>query len=818
MIETGSSSSVERSDDELVTKGVPQNIADWPITQDVQSLKQRTDTDGSKPRKLGVTWKNLTVKGISTDAVFNENVLSQYNPFGKSNKNVPMKTIIDNSYGSVKPGEMLLVLGQPGAGCTSLLSMLSNNRLGYAEVTGEVSFGAMSSDEAKNYRGQIIMNTEEEIFFPTLTVGETLDFANRMKVPFHLPTGIETAEEYAQIQKEFLLKSLGITHTHDTKVGDAYIRGVSGGERKRVSILECLANQGSVYCWDNSTRGLDASTALEWTKAMRAMTDILGLTTIATLYQAGNGIYEQFDKVLILDEGKQIYYGPREEAVPFMEALGFLCDPAANRADFLTGVTVPTERHIAEGFESKFPRNADEVRAVYEQSSTKPEMVAELDYPQSDEAKQNTADFKEMVARDKHKNLPKNPTVTTGLPSQIKAAVRRQFQILWGDKATLIVKQAATVAQSLLGGSLFYNAPANSAGLFLKGGALFFSLLYPTLIALSEVTDSFTGRPVLAKHRSFALHYPAAFVIAQIATDIPILLFQITHFGLVLYFMVGLKVTAEAFFIYWFVCFISAMAMTALFRLIGAAFPNFLAATKASGLIITCFFVYMGYIVTKPDMHPWFVWIFWINPMAYGFDALLGNEFHGQEIPCVGPNIIPGGLGYGSGEGGQSCAGVRGATPGTTSLTGDEYLSALSFGHSHIWRNVGIICAWWVFYVALTIVFTSRWKQMGEGGRGLLIPREQQHKVQHLLPNDEEAQAVEKPRPSSESTKSDETLTNQLIRNTSVFTWKNLTYTVKTPSGDRVLLDNVQGYVKPGMLGALMGSSGVSTIYYTSVI
>ncbi|KAH7348031.1 multidrug resistance protein CDR2 [Pyrenochaeta sp. MPI-SDFR-AT-0127] len=799
---------MEPSDYDLTTKGGPNSIATWHITQEVQNHKRRTDMDQSKPKKLGVTWQNLTVKGISNDAVFNENVLSQFNPFGKSNKNIPMKTIIDNSYGCVKPGEMLLVLGQPGAGCTSLLSILSNRRLGYAEVSGEVSFGSMSSDEAKDYRGQIIMNTEEEIFFPALSVGETIDFATRMKVPFHLPPGIKSAEEYANINKEFLLKSMGIVHTHDTKVGDAYIRGVSGGERKRVSILECLATQGSVFCWDNSTRGLDASTALEWTKAMRAMTDILGLTTIATLYQAGNGIYEQFDKVLILDEAKQVYYGPRQEAVPFMEALGFLCDPSANRADFLTGVTVPTERKIAEGYEQKFPRNADELRTAYEQSPIKPKMIVECDYPHSLEAKENTENFKEMVAREKHKNLPKNTTVTVGFPTQVKIAVTRQFQILWGDKATLVVKQAATVAQSLLGGSLFYNAPGNSGGLFLKGGALFFSLLYPALIALSEVTDSFSGRPVLAKHRSFALHYPAAFCIAQIVTDIPILLFQITHFGLVLYFMVGMKLTAEAFFIFWLVTFISAMAMTALFRLIGAAFPNFLAATKASGLIITCFFVYMGYIVTKPDMHPWFVWIFWINPMAYGFEALLGNEFHGQQIPCVGPNIIPGGPGYGLGEGGQSCAGVRGAQAGETSLTGDQYLAALSFSHSHIWRNVGILFAWWIFYVCLTILFTSRWKQMGEGGRGLLIPREKQHKVKHIQVKDEESQAVEKPRSDSGSTKSDETLTNQLIRNTSVFTWKNLTYTVKTPSGDRVLLDNVQGYVKPGMLGALMGSSG----------
>jgi ABC-type multidrug transport system ATPase subunit len=75
---------------------------------------------------------------------------------------------------------------------------------------------------------------------------------------------------------------------------------------------------------------LDASTALEWAKALRAMTDVLGLSTIVTLYQAGNGIYNLFDKVLVLDEGKQIYYGPAAEAKPFMEDLGFVYTDGAN--------------------------------------------------------------------------------------------------------------------------------------------------------------------------------------------------------------------------------------------------------------------------------------------------------------------------------------------------------------------------------------------------------------------------------------------------------------------------------------------------------
>lgn len=606
---------------------------------------------------------------------------------------------------------------------------------------------------------------------------------------------------------------MGISHTHDTKVGNEFVRGVSGGERKRVSILEVMATRGSVFCWDNSTRGLDASTALEYTKAVRALTDIFGLTSILTLYQAGNGIYNLFDKVLVIDEGKQIYYGPQKEARPFMEGLGFHCAEGANVADYLTGVTVPSERKIRPGFEESYPRTTDDIRQRYEKSSIKSDMESEYDFPTSDEAKAFTADFGESVKHEKAPSLPKKSPLTVSFTTQVKACVIRQYQILLGDKATFIIKQASTLAQALIAGSLFYNAPSNSAGLFVKSGALFFALLFNSLLAMSEVTDSFSGRPVLAKHKSFALYHPAAFCIAQITADLPVIFFQVSVFSIVLYFMVGLKSSAAAFFTFWVIVFATTMVMTALFRSVGAAFATFDAASKVSGFLVAALIMYTGYMIRKPQMHPWFVWIYWIDPLAYGFSAILANEMHGQVMPCIGPNLVPNGPGY-TDASYQSCAGVGGAVQGATTFTGDQYLESLSYSHSNVWRNFGILWAWWALFVAITIWKTAGWKESAGKSGFLLIPREKAKQTQHLT-NDEEsqtatAQAGKRDIPTSSGSSSEETRVNdeQLIRNTSVFTWKNLTYTVKTPSGDRVLLDNVQGWVKPGMLGALMGSSG----------
>jgi ABC-type multidrug transport system permease subunit len=239
------------------------------------------------------------------------------------------------------------------------------------------------------------------------------------------------------------------------------------------------------------------------------------------------------------------------------------------------------------------------------------------------------------VAQEKSRHLPKSSQFTVPLTTQIKTAVIRQYQILWGDRATFVIKQATTIVLSLATGSLFYDAPDTTNGLFTKGGTLFLSVIVFGLMAMSEVTDSFSGRPVLAKHKDFALYHPAAFCFAQIAADVPIIAAQVCSFSLIMYFLVGLEQTAGAYFTYWIILFSLSMAMTALFRMIGAVFQKFDDASKVSGLLVSALITYAGYMIPKTEMHPWFVWIYWINPFAYGFEALMANGMFNPSIQDI---------------------------------------------------------------------------------------------------------------------------------------------------------------------------------------
>lgn len=378
----------------------------WDFASNIQSLYQRDLNSGLKPRRLGVTWDHLTVKGIRADATVKKNVISQLAGLTRllcRPKQQKLQTILENSHGCVRPGEMLLVLGRPGSGCTTLLKMLSNRRAGYHSIEGDIWFGSMDHKEAEVFRDQIVMNMEEEIFYPALSVSETMAFAVRSKLSSQRPDDVPSNEHPHTEILGFLLQSLQIEHTADTKVGKDYIRAVSSGERKCVSILECLASRGSIYCWDNSTRGLDASNALDWAKAIRTMTDVYGFCTIVTLHQAGNPIYNLFDKVLVLDEGKEVYYGPKDNAKPFMESLGFHCEDGANIADFLTGVTVPTGLRMRPGCEI-FPRDADSILTHYRYSDIYLDMIAEYRYPSTKICYKYTKDFQESIAMENSNN------------------------------------------------------------------------------------------------------------------------------------------------------------------------------------------------------------------------------------------------------------------------------------------------------------------------------------------------------------------------------------------------------------------------------
>ncbi|KAF9180169.1 hypothetical protein BGZ51_006283 [Haplosporangium sp. Z 767] len=490
-----------------------------PSTQEEQ-IKQEGDFDyeahlknkiipqakakGLKWRTMGVVWKELSVIGegvgeqyIATTGDPFKALFNLVNPFfwvrkctnRESNTKKVTKTILYPMDGCCQEGEMILVLGRPGSGCSTLLRVLANDRKNYKKVLGEVSFNNLSAETvAKHYKGEVLYNQEDDFHYPTLTVRQTLETAIKAKTPRARLPGLETRKDFREKFMDTLTKMYGLTRQKDTLVGNAFIRGISGGERKRLSIAEQMATRSSINMWDGSTRGLDASSALDYVKSLRVQTNLLRRATMVSIYQASENIYDLFDKVLLLYDGHCIYFGPAEEARQYFINMGFDCPARQTTADFLTAVTDSNERRAVAGLDpaiaANLPTTPEQFEVLYKQSPWYEQTLKQLkDYEAQIDELGIGDRFVESTRQIKQKHVSiKNPYTITYW-NQIWAMTIRQVQLTRGDISSLISRYLS-----------------------------------------AELPMALQGRPILYKLKNYAMYRPSSFGLAQIVLDIPVVI------------------------------------------------------------------------------------------------------------------------------------------------------------------------------------------------------------------------------------------------------------------------------------------------------
>ncbi|RMD41279.1 hypothetical protein DV735_g3852, partial [Chaetothyriales sp. CBS 134920] len=780
------------------------------------TLRGNREADGAagiKSKHIGVIWDNLTVRGIggvkNFVRVFPDAFVDFFNVpgtimhilgYGKKGREF---NILKDFHGVAKPGEMVLVLGRPGSGCTTFLKVIANQRYGYTGIEGEVLYGPFdSSTFAKLYRGEAVYNQEDDVHHPTLTVGQTLGFALDTKTPGKRPMGLSKAEFKDRIV-HLLLKMFNIEHTINTIVGNPFIRGVSGGERKRVSIAEMMVTGATVCAWDNSTRGLDASTALDYAKSLRIMTNIYKTTTFVSLYQASESIYKQFDKVMVIDQGRQVFFGPAKEARAYFEGLGFLEKPRQTTPDYLTGCTDEFEREYKPGRSAdNVPSNPDALVEAFNQSAYAEKLEKEMtDYRDSiREEKQLYDDFAAAHREAKRRHTPKDSVYSVPFYLQIWALAQRQFLIKWQDKFTLVVSWITSIVIGIVIGTVWLNQPKTSSGAFTRGGVLFIALLFNAFQAFSELASTMLGRPIVNKHRAYTFHRPGALWIAQILVDLCFASVQIFVFSVIVYFMTGLVRTPGAFFTFVLIIISGYLSTTLFFRTIGCLCPDFDYAIKFASVLITLFVITSGYIIQYQSQQVWLRWIFYINALGLGFSGLMMNEFKRLAMRCTAESLRPSGPGYTNIDN-QVCT-LPGSEAGSVDVSGTAYVEkGFEYDPSNLWRNWGIIIALCAFFLFTNVVLGEVVKY-GAGGRTVTYFTRENKERKEL---NEKLQERKRRR----QTKQDAEDSSELnITSKAVLTWENLTYDVPIPSGQLRLLRDVFGYVRPGQLTALMGASG----------
>lgn len=326
----------------------------------------------------------------------------------------------------------------------------------------------------------------DDAHIATLTVAQTLGFALTTKTPGskgRLP-GMSGQGFDARTQ-EMLLRMLNISHVSDTLVGDEFVRGVSGGERKRVSIAEMMSTRARLQCWDNPIRGLDASTALDYANNLRIMTDVLGQTTFVTLYvrrcgcsrlltdlhlryQASEAIYNLFDRVLVLDKGRQIYFGPSSQARSYFEELGFRSHPQQSTVDYLTGCSDPNERQLCRGRSvANVPSTPEALEQSFLESGFAVDLCNELEeYKKFTRADQEA--FRRAVLLDKNSGVSKESPYTVGYARQVMALARRQVQMRLQDRFQLVTSFSLSTVRRLIEVSTSFDQTSRCLPLLLE--------------------------------------------------------------------------------------------------------------------------------------------------------------------------------------------------------------------------------------------------------------------------------------------------------------------------------------------------------------
>ncbi|OTB09671.1 hypothetical protein M426DRAFT_50610 [Hypoxylon sp. CI-4A] len=768
---------------------------------------------GIKPKHIGVYWDGLTVKGMGGTANFVKtfpdafvDFVDYYTPLmnllGKGRKGTE-DTLLDNFKGVVNPGEMVLVLGKPGSGCTTFLKSIANQRWGYTSVEGDVLYGPFTAKEFEQYRGEAVYNQEDDMHHATLTVEQTLGFALDTKVSKKLPAGT-TKSKFKQDVISMLLKMFNIEHTRKTVVGDALVRGVSGGERKRVSIAEMMITNACILSWDNSTRGLDASTALDFVKSLRIQTDLYKTSTFVSLYQASENICKQFDKILVIDAGKQVYFGPTSEARGYFEGLGFLPRPRQTTPDYVTGCTDEFEREYSDGYSPQnAPHSPETLAEAFQKSRFAKQLDTEMaEYRAKLEHDQEVArhnDFR-MAVRESKRSGAKHSVYSVGFHLQVWALMKRQFALKLQDKLSLSLSWFRTIVIAIVLGTLYLNLGHDSASAFSKGGLLFISLLFNAFEAFSELGSTMTGRPIVNKHKAYTFHRPSALWIAQIFVDTAFSAVRILFFSIIVYFMTNLTRTPGAFFTFYLLILVGNVAMTLYFRIIACICPDFDYAIKFAVVTVTLFILTSGYLIQYQSQQVWLRWIFWINALGLAFASLMANEFGKSELACSSESLIPSGPSYGD-INHQVCT-LAGSTPGNGTVNGAAYITqGFSYAPEDLWRNFGIIMAIIVFFLIMNVVL-GEFVKFGMGGN--------QAKV-FAKPNPERKalnEALAQKRLERQKSRQEEAGSALKIDSSSILTWEDLNYDVPVPGGTRRLLNNVYGYCKPGQLTALMGASG----------
>ncbi|KAF8365228.1 hypothetical protein HHK36_032760 [Tetracentron sinense] len=625
-------------------------------------LKNRLDRVGIDFPTIEVRFEHLNVdaeahvgsRGLPTVLNFCINIIEgllnslQIIPSRKK----PISILHDVS-GIIKPCRMTLLLGPPSSGKTTLLLALAGKLDSDLKISGRVTYNGHELHEFVPQRTAAYIS-QNDLHIGEMTVRETLAFSSRCQgvgTRYEMLAELSRREKAANIKPDpdidifmkaiategqesnvmtdYILKILGLEVCADTMVGDDMLRGISGGQRKRVTTGEMLVGPAKALFMDEISTGLDSSTTFQIVNSLKQSIHILNGTAIISLLQPAPETYDLFDDIILLSDGHIVYQGPREHVLEFFESMGFKCPERKGVADFLQEVTSrkDQEQYWAHKDEPYSFVSVKEFAKAFQSFHVGSKIGDELAIP-FDKTKSHPAALTT-------KKYGVNKT------ELLKASISREFLLMKRNSFVYIFKVTQLTITALITMTLFlrtemHRDSVTSGGIYT--GALFFSVITIMFNGLSELAMTIAKLPVFYKQRDL-LFYPSwAYALPTWILKIPITFLEVAAWVFITYYVIGFDPNVERFFKQYLLLLLINQMASALFRFIGAVGRNMIIANTFGAFALLVCFVLGGFILARESVKDWWIWGFWMSPLMYAQNAIATNEFLGNSWKHVLPN------------------------------------------------------------------------------------------------------------------------------------------------------------------------------------
>ncbi|KAB2033695.1 hypothetical protein ES319_D04G036900v1 [Gossypium barbadense] len=632
---------------------------------------------GCEIEVVGINYKIYRQKRQNPFKIFKKNQqevadqeLKQQQPSSQFQDACPgIRHVLKDVNCKAKPWEILAIVGPSGAGKSSLLEILAGK---FTPQSGSILVNQSPIDKAQ-FRKISGYVTQADNLFPLLTVEETLMFSAKLRL--RLPQ----AQLSSRVKS--LILELGLEHVAMARVGDDRVRGISGGERRRVSIGVDVIHDPKVLILDEPTSGLDSTSALQIIDMLKVMAETRGRTIILSIHQPGFRIVKLFSSMLLMADGSVLHHGTVDQLGANLRGMGLQLPLHVNIVEFAIESieTIQQQRKgqlqvQEQGFSAPPPQKTGE-----EGESRSGKFTLQQLFQQSKVVDEETMNVGIDFPRDFANSRLKETMILT----------HRFSKNIFRTKELFACRTIQMLISGLVLGSIFHNAKDDLSGAEEKVGLFAFILTFLLSCTTEALPIFLQEREILMKETSSGSYRVSSYAIANGLVYLPFLLILAVLFSTPLYWLVGLNPNFMAFMHFLLLIWLILYTANSVVVCFSALVPNFIVGNSVISGVMGSFFLFSGYFISKHGIPKYWIFMHYISLFKYPFEGFLINEFS-KSGKCLEYML------------------------GSCLVTGEAVLREEGYGEESRWRNVLImVCFILVYRFVSYVILRCRCSQRG---------------------------------------------------------------------------------------------------------